>query len=206
MGRRRPRRTIRKRKLRRVRSNTVHSFIRTAETIYNLTYGVPLYRGDQFQLNLTPSSTEFTNLYDQYRIKGVKRTFIYSQTGADTTGAIGPYGPAGAPMLYMVRDYDDAATPSAVSEFLQRPYCTIRRLTGITKTFIRPKMAGSVYNGGTTAYGPKSGWIDVGYPDVPHYAIKWIVIPQGGSTTALGTIYGTLRVIDRYYLQFKNPR
>lgn len=165
-----------------------------------------MFRGDYFTLNSTPNSSEFTVLYDQYRIVGVKRTFLYSSTGADTTGSLGPYGPAGAPILYMVRDYDDSNTPANINEFFQRPYVKIGRITSVQKMYIRPKVARPLYQGATFAYGPSSGWIDVANDAVPHYGIKWICVPQAGSNYAMGTIYGTITVIDKYYLEFKNPR
>lgn len=212
-GRRRRRmgkRRYRSRRMQRKRSriaNTVHSFIRTTENTFSVTYGTTLYKADDFRLSYTPAASEFTPLYDQYRIKSIKRTIFYSSTGADTTGTTGPYGPAGCPMLYMVRDYDDAVVPTATTELMQRPYCSIRRLTSVNKVFIRPRMARAIYQPGATfAYGTTRGWLDVTNPDVPHYGLKYIIVPQGGFYTTPGTIYGTVRIVDKYYLQFKNPR
>lgn len=211
MGRRRPRRTFRKRKLRRLRKNLVHNYIRTVETIYTVYYGGALSNADVFALSQTPNFGEFSLLYDQYRITGVKRTFIYSATGADASGTlgvggqIGTYGPAGAPMLYSIRDYDDNL-PTATSEMLQRPYVSIRRITGIYKTFLRPKPLMAL-NAQGVIVGNGKGWIDISNASVNHYGHKWNLVPQGGPQGATSTtVLGTLRVLDRYYLQLKNPR
>lgn len=214
MGRRRPRRTFRKRKLRRIRANTVHSYIRTNETIYTVYYGTSISVADNFAMAATPNYAEFTALYDQYKISGVKRTFIYSATGADATGtvgvggSIGTYGPSGAPMLYSTRDYDDPS-PEGVSAMLQRPYTSIRRITGIYKVFLRPRPNVLLGTAGASAEGVpnRAGWIDMAYPNVLHYGHKWNLIPQGGPSGSTGsTVLGTLRIIDRYYLKLKNPR
>lgn len=209
MGRRRPRRSFRKRKLRRVRANTIHSYIRTTETVYTIYYGSTISIGDNFTLASTPNYAEFTALYDQYKITGVKRTFIYSATAADATGPIGAYGPAGAPMLYSIRDYDDSA-PENVSSMLQRPYVSIRRITSLYKCFIRPRPNVLLGTSGAISESVpnRAGWVDIAYPNVLHYGHKWNLVPQGGPSGSIAgvTVLGTLRIIDRYYLKMKNPR
>lgn len=189
--------------------NIKHNFIRTVEVPVSLYHATTLNAGDNFMLNKLPNYSEFEALYDQYRIAGVKRTFIWQATSYDQSGTAGAYGPPGAPMLYLVRDYDDSNAPSATSELMQRPYVAIRRLTGIQRFFIRPRLSTLVYESGLSsgyAIPNRAGWIDCTESAIPHFGFKYIIVPQGGSGVTGTTILGTLRIVDRYYLQFKNPR
>jgi len=144
-------------------------------------------------LNDLPDPTDFTNLYDQYRILQAEIRYIPI------------YGPGEFPgNIYSVIDYDDANT---IGVFESYQYESLQ-VTGLDQAFVRtftPKVAEIVYNGNlTVAYGQPRGprWIDVASPSVPHYGLKLAITTITGAPAniTLGQLVVTVT------LQCKNPR
>lgn len=196
------RRVYRKRKaLRRVRAVNLHKFIRSRLAYFNVIGGSPAYTGMSFSLSDLPNYSEFTALYDQYTITGVKLTFMWSMTEATNTN-----GGPGAPTMFLCRDYDDANTPASIDELMQRPFTKTRRIDRPFSIFLRPRPSLETFNGAlTSAYSVpnKAPWIDVNNPSVPFYGLKYIMNPYGGT---VGLIYGTVTIVCKYYLKFKGVR
>jgi len=169
-----------------------------------------------FRLADVVSYTEFTQLYDQYKILGVKVRMIPFQTVAATAAA--PSSAAGQPafLIHSVVDYDDADLPVAsntgVDNFRQYPNYKVKnvfsRMGGAISRFLRPKLRGLVYKSGeasapTTGYQSlKASWLDCDNPDPPHYGLKYIIeCISGGSVATM-----MFKMDCTWYLQFKNPR
>lgn len=128
-----------------------------------------------FKLSSLPNYTEFTNLFDRYKICKVVWTIMFQNNTAPMNGS------SVLPILHVASDDDDANTPTALTELQQRSNCK-RRVLGNTVMFkytTRPKFASSVYNsnvpGFTTAYAVKSGYLNSDYYDAPHYGIKGMI-------------------------------
>lgn len=162
---------------------------------------IPKLVGDQgfgisFRLSDLLDSTEFTNLFDQYRINYVDYTFILKQSGAS---------PA-YPIIFWAEDHDDDAVP-VVNEVLAKENCRILQF-GATRTMIqlrvRPNITRNVYNGVTNGYerAPPGAWVDSAVATVPHYGVKYY-IQNYNTTTNPNT---TLSVMTRYNLSFKESR
>lgn len=184
-------------------STNVHKFTRyeaQADGAYrtiSCNFPVSGYNGTAFTFDLTrlTNYTEFYNLYDQYKITGVKVYFDWSPDNNSTSG-LEIY----TPKLWMFRDYDDATTPT-LDEMTESTRVKCMRMS-VHKThsiFLRPAVLNQVYESVVSSGNvPKWGqWIDTADSAVPHYGLK--LVAQGLPSNNLGKI--SCRV--KYYLMFR---
>jgi len=130
-----------------------------------------------FKLSDIPSYTDFTALFDAYKLTGVSVKFIPRQTENATASDPG--------LFYYYPDYDDDTTPDSLDTVLQYQGVRSKRPIGRPfKIFIRPRHLTMVYDtAATTAYKQgRGGFMDAAYDDVPHYGIKyfWTGSNNGG--------------------------
>jgi len=111
------------------------------------------------------NTTEFTALFDQYRIMQV-------------TANIYPDGVTESDLIYTTIDYDDANPFNTVSDAQQFGTTLVTDQTsGYFQRVINPRLATAVYGAGvftsfgTGAYGQ---WVDAASPAVQHYGLKLI--------------------------------
>lgn len=130
-----------------------------------------------FALNDLPNASEFIAMFDAYKI--IKATVALrpnvqpAEVGTSFSGSA--TAKAGGE-IYWYKDYDDAGSPSNMNEVEQIPsrrnFSIIDQKTH--KMTIYPCYSKSVFQSATsTGYGPGRGWLDLTYPNVPHYGIKW---------------------------------
>lgn len=147
-----------------------------------------------FNLGDVPSFSEFSSLYDQYQITGVKLWFVprlTEVTGTTTTTGNFWYWP----------DFDDATLVTSMAQVFQIQGVKFRQANGRPfSIFLRPKPIDGVYTGTGTfrASAPRTAWIDTASTDIPHFGIKW------GLT--IGSYINGLDVYGKYYLKFKGVR
>lgn len=158
-----------------------------------------------FKLNDLPNYTDFTALYDQYKIAAVKIRFMPCQNVVkvqpDAMGVVISY----APRLFTVIDYD-AGTFSTVNELRQYQSCKTVMGYRPVSMYLKPCWASEIYRtAALTGYGPKRGFIDCSYVDVPHYSIKWGFEPYDPSGTQQSSEY-TYRVEAKYYITTRTVR
>jgi len=154
-----------------------------------------------FKLTDVPNATEFTNLYDQYQIKGIKITLIPRANSADVINGslVQPIG-----NLWSVIDYDDGTAPTTIDTVLQYPNLKRTQMVKSHSRYFKPKYVQQLYSSAAVVgYGnahPNS-WIDCNSSAVEHYGLKfWVdLIPTVGTT-----IQYDAHII--YYLAFKNVR
>ncbi|AMH87758.1 putative capsid protein [Pacific flying fox faeces associated circular DNA virus-11] len=152
-----------------------------------------------FTLGDVPAVTEFTNLFEEYRIVGIRVT-VNLDTGINVQPTL-DYG-----TWFMWVDNDDGTQldPTTGSNFdlvLQR---------GRVKTFngndgkrhtmwVKPMVSAEYYraSGGVNAYGPKySPWLSTSNTGTPHYSFKiWV---RNMTSNILG-----FNIMCKYYLQFR---
>jgi len=131
-----------------------------------------------FALSSLPSYTEFTALYDQYRIiQAVVRFIPTSQVSTSTP-------------LLTVLDFDDAATPSAVTDIQQYATLQITESGGYCERVLNPHPATAMYSGAFTSFGSPSGgprgpWIDSASPSVLYYGLKYYLVAQTANNTSI---------------------
>lgn len=147
-----------------------------------------------FSLSRLPNYTEFTALYDQYKINRVRVEFV-PRAGLSELG-----NGAGTVNFFTYLDYDDSTAPTNFSELLQRPTLKRSKVTSRHVRTLRPAVAKPIYKDGLTfGYGQGRGWIDCVNPDVPHYGIKYYA-EQVGSAAALSAY----DLMVTYYVSFKS--
>lgn len=149
----------------------------------------------RFRLGDLPSYTEFTTLFDSYRLTGVKMVFTPRINSTYATNNLNNVG-----ILYYARDLDDS-TNTDLSALMQ--YQDTKFVTGYNafSVYIRPKVTMEVYNTSvTSAYSMGSPWIDNNYPFVPYYGLK---VYWDNTPLTEGVAYD---VNATYYVKFKGVR
>lgn len=154
-----------------------------------------------FRLSDLIQATEFTRLFDSYRINAVKVTMAPLTNSALTANP--------SYKLMTAIDLDDNATPT-VNQMLQRSNVKIKTVTAggnnpqVFSTFLRPRYLTQLYEtGASTGYGQGSRkqWLDTLDPTIPHYGLKvaWDTDPVLAADI-LWQFYFT------YYVEFKSLR
>lgn len=158
----------------------------------------------QFRLENVQTFTDFTSLYDQYKIKAVK-VDIVPLSDSSTSQSSGFL-----PTLYWARDNDDGGiAPAAEADLRQRQDCKTMRLTGPRSIYIRnPKCTTDVeVQGAGVTLASKiesAGWIDCNDSNVMHNGLKmWF--KNVDLRVAPNTITA-FRFELTYYLEFRNPQ
>lgn len=155
--------------------------------------------GRTFKLSNLPNTTEFTNLFDQFRIVMVEAEYVFS------THILASQ--ARYPRITFAVDYSDASNPATESEVLQYQNAESFQFGQVKHTFkrvLKPLAALAAYQGTFTAYGTASStqWFDTNNSSVEYYGTKeWI--NNYNTTLATGAV---INVYHRYHLEFKNAR
>lgn len=152
-----------------------------------------------------PNYTEFTALYDQYRIDYVECQFYFSNNTSSVNS------PATTmPIMYLAKDYDDSNIANYTD--LQQ-YSTMKcwQLGNRTNSdgkfviYVKPNVDVALYQGLTTGYSRgKSQFVDTSSPQVPHYGIKIAYDPI--FTPASATNVGYLTCTFKYHLTMSHTK
>lgn len=145
-----------------------------------------------FNLKQLPDYTDFTSLFDSYKIDWIEVTLRAAQNSVDISQQVyGPTGTAGQvnslPLFTYAIDRDDSVPPTSSDQLLQYANCRVKRVLNDIKIKIRPGFQDSAPTGGATTVivqGPRSGYIDMTYPDVIHRGVKFCwsqVFPAGSA-------------------------
>lgn len=145
------------------------------ENLFIVNTGTPLGYAFQQKFDQLPGYTDFTNLYDQYCIKKIVVKIIpkVTQHNLATTTT----GNSDLPQVHSVVDYDDATTPTSVSQLVEYQSHRMTRGNQIHTRVIVPKVELSTSGTGNA---PKSyQWLDCDDSSVNHRGIKvWFNAPQ----------------------------
>lgn len=141
----------------------------------------PLYGAYNFQLSSLPNYTEFTNLFDKYRIKWVKVTFMPKFSEVDMSN----FATYKAAPLATVIDLDDSSNPTATTDLMQYDSYKVTRGNEVHVRSFKPRLAQAAYTGTFTGYtqAPADVWVDCGSPTVQYYGLKFYLdsTPTAGS-------------------------
>lgn len=152
-----------------------------------------------FALTSLDNYTEFTGLFDQYRIVAVElhirplqNNSQYFSTSTDLF-----------PRFCSVIDYDDATVLTSAADYRQYQTYKETNWNQYHSRVIRPHLAVAAYSGAFNSYANMSGtWIDLVSPSVQHYGWKYFV-----STGAVGqTHLQSWSVEYKYCLEFRQVR
>lgn len=164
-----------------------------------------------FSLADIPNYSEFTQLYDQYKInKIVLKIYPFNNipSTANTTATSGGVGL----IIHSILDPDNLLVASADEAGVNtlRQYQNYKTVNMSNKKYfkkvITPRMLEGVVNSAGTIVGNrvnKSYYIDCAYPSVPHYGVH-LLYEFINPTTA--TVSYFLRIEATYYMSFKDVR
>lgn len=155
-------------------------------------------------LSQLPNFTDFTNLYDQYCIKGFKVQLIPRGTNVDN--AYDPNAPSITGMTTLIGsviDYTDSNNLPSYADATQYESFKWTKGTRVHSRYIKPAVSRAVFQGVTNGYNPsKNVWIGTDNPSVPHYGIKIIA----DNTQLTGTAEVVFDIQFTYYVGFKNVK
>lgn len=156
----------------------------------------------QFQLDDINQYTRWQSIFDQYRINAVKVRFWIPRSAAPGTTYNDPF------IFHTSIDLDSQDnSPGNEEQMLERANCkSFIFTTGgnnpqTVSRYVKPRTAGVVYREGVTAaygLGNRHDWLDMKYPDIPHYGIVWFAAFPSGLSTAI-----KVRVDCTYWIQFR---
>ncbi len=160
-----------------------------------------------FTLSDLPGYTEFTSLFDEYRINRVDLHLIPGSTTSltpDTTaGAIRGF-------LHTAYDPDDINAPTASTAGIAalQQYETYRADNlfsyGMRPWAVEPRVALAAYSGAFTSYANEPAkWIDAGSPAVQHYGLKGVLEISNPESSAASVVW---RWVIKFHLQMRTAR
>lgn len=141
-----------------------------------------------------PNYTDFTNLFEQYRITGAEIMLFFNrnaESAATTSSTL--------PLIAFVDDVTDSTQLTSVADALEYPNCRIIQMgntrgeSPAVRLRVKPKIAVEISDYGVAPAASLSSdpWINTLYPDTPHYAIKgwWDNQTPGAATTPCGEMF-----------------
>lgn len=150
-----------------------------------------------FQLSDLSNYAEFTGLFQEFRIVGIRFKIIpqmnNNPAGATTAGTTAPGS------YFVVFDPDDATNPATEDTMLESEGCLIRPFYKPTTLFVKPMANPAYYDTAiTTGYGMKyAPWLSTSFGSgINHYGIK-VWLQQSVTNMYNIKIYAT------YYMQFR---
>jgi len=192
--------------------NKVHSFVRwcdkdttygangpstivNSSSVQNLAY--------QFKLDNVVNPTDFTNLYDSYKINKITLHLepLYDQAG--TAGVLPTQK-----KLRVVHDYNDANVLTQEDDYLE--YSNCKSYFPFSKRGIKitlyPKLNNIIENvGGAanafTSMNSNKVWLNIDSDEVPHFGLK-MFIPKD-LTSGEGEVF---KVRAKYHISLKNSK
>lgn len=161
---------------------------------FTVANNINTYTAYNFSLSDLPNSTEFTNLYDMYKINCVKIKFLPQQTQSISIGSIN--NPNASARFFSAIDYNDGAQPTSIDELRQYQTCKYTPILRQHKRVIfKPKILDT--NGFSIA-----PWMSTASPNANYFGLKVAVEPID-STSTLSMIY---TVECTYYMSFKQVK
>lgn len=154
---------------------------------------------NSFTIDQLPNVTDFTSLYEEYKLCGIKRKFVYDRNSAESsaTGGI-------IPNLVTVNDWRDGSDLGSENAALEYKSFKVSRLDKPVSRYYKPAIAVGEANGGTGNNFIKFGaWLTTAQTDSPHFGLKW-GITTNANTTVIHI--GDLKVYTTVYLACRNPK
>lgn len=179
----------------------------TSFTYAALVSTLPAFYVHQGNLTQLPNYTEFTNLFDEYKISAMKITWFspYNEVTSVNSQQV---------RLHTATDTDDTALPSSIDTLRQKPSYKDVQLSSafirngkISRFFkVRHFIAGAATEG-AVGYGniPASKWLScTNAPAIQHFGLKWAIScnSSNGSLTTPDDTF-TMPVEVTYYMKFR---
>lgn len=145
-----------------------------------------------FTLSAVTAHQDFTRLYDQYKIRAVKVSFIpmANITTANESGF--------ASLIYSTYDFNGGSSSITRDQIREYQYCKWSPYGKIHKRYFFPRAL--VDNNGTKV-GPQN-WQTTDNPNIPHHGL----IVNVANVPSIATDEPIYKVEVKYYLSFKNTK
>jgi len=182
----------------------IYRFVRctsTACTIaskltFSVTQGTVTTGNLDFLLLYLPGYTDFTNLFDVYRVTNLQMFARSNWDSADVAVGTSTHLDAANIFLHTVVDTNDD-TPITIDQMRQYPSYKMTRITDLNgfagKQSFRPQISLQTDGSAGVSVNPKDQWISTASPDTTHYGIKWAISRPAGSRPIVDM------TIDIYY-------
>lgn len=142
-----------------------------------------------FNLAQLPNYTEFTALFDQYKICGIKQKYVFSRNSAEVGGSVE------LPNLVTVNDWNDTSALADEAEALQYASYKSKRLDYPISRFFRPTMAvGQEIK--------KAQWLRATNTSETHYGIKQAYTIADTAAAGLGS----MKIYTTFYIACRTPK
>jgi hypothetical protein len=143
------------------------------------------------------NAAAYETLFDQYRIIECDAVFRPKQN-VTFDGVATAYSQP----LYIVTDFDDSTALTSVAQATQYDSCIqLEAYQSCRRSFVpmcnAPTFTGGTFSAATPLPAP---WIDLAYPSVQHYGLKWFSPSQGASFVPVWELEFT------YVVQFRCSR
>lgn len=196
--RRRTRRPMTKRRTRKRTNTKIFRMKRHAAiTDLTITSGTGVFQGYTFELSQVPGFTDMLNLFDSFKITGIKVMFYPEMTQSISTGNIN--SPTYNQLLFSVIDYTDSIASSSIDELREYSTCKATSIYRPHIRYFKPKVMdyGNVYNP------PGNPWLscDTG-KNYNYHGLK--MASQPTTMAAVGDYVFKAEAI--FYLAFKSIR
>lgn len=151
------------------------SFLRTTAPVLLTKTGTDPNQSVTFTLADLPGYTDFTSLYDMYRIVRVDYHMIGIFSGVVTT------------KVYITSDYDGGAVASLSDICQHRHVERLLKQDMPELTFsVRPRVSSAVNaTAGSVLSGVTSPWLDLASPTVVYYGISWALLNYNTGASGL---------------------
>lgn len=193
------------------RGRDIHLFKRTFRVQHSITntsfISIPSNGAtyNTYLITDVPNSSDFGNLYDTYKICGIKQKFIYDKNSADSDVA----QTSTIPNLITINDFNDISALASVNEALEYASCKITRLDKPTKRYFRPTQ--DILNPTTDPSSDnvvKSRWNEMNLNSgrtPKHHGLK-VLVEVPNSVGVDPVEIGKLTVYTTYYLAMRTPK
>lgn len=167
--------------------------------------------GQNYTLDSLPNVSEFTTLFDQYKIRKVICQIKMLNVPENQYAAMSNNANYGNfyPTIWWVNDKDDSSpyTLAQIKEVQGVRHRVIRPNTEINMS-CNPTILGQLYRTSvTTGYKPQKGYIDIGQTNVPHFANKFVIDLEGLNTSVLDpTFLPRFKLNYRVFFECKGVR
>lgn len=211
--RRRPRRVIRRRRYAKKIMNRVHKFVRWADK--DATYGTygpnqitetsnDQHLTYQFKLDNVTAPSDFTNLYDMYKVDKIQ---LFLEPQFTTSGEYFNNLNILSTRIRVVHDYNEATPLTGEDEYLQYASCKSYLPTRLIRITLYPCVNNVIENvagaaTGFTSIKASKQWFNIATDEIPMFGIK-VFVPGGIANVAEVPLF---RVRAKFWLSFKNSK
>lgn len=171
-------------------------------------YDVPITKF--FTLNDVINQSDFTNLFDQYRIRKIVATFRMSTVAVASGATTGIPNTMSNPTLFWFKDEDDAGifTNDAIRERMGVRSAQLFSGKSTRVVISSPRADMLTYNTSGTVTGAGIGrskqWIDCTNNNIPHFALKFMLAGMDCRGTSSPPFQVTMEL--KYFLDLKQVR